>query len=518
MNPTPTRPTRLLTFLSSATFALSVVLARGPLGGIAHVQDEQAYLLLARLFSRLWRFAPTPADGPLMAGAFQVLDPQWYAIFPPGWPAVLALGAGVGLPWLVNPLIAASLPWLCWSAFSEHLTVQQTRFACGIAALSPGIWTLGGSMMSHTLVLAAALLAAGAALSSRPTPTRMLAGGLALSVVALARPYDAVLIATPLTTVVLISALRHKSQRALAAAFVLSALAGPLLMLLDNAFLTGSPWLFPADIYFNERFSMGCNRPGLGPGHGCGGAFANSGHTLAMAQANFSYNAKHFDKLFLGFSLSGLLVLPGLFKVARSMPALLLIGAAIPLGYALYWYHGVCFGARFWHPVYLLAIPSAGCTIAGMARLLGGQRWLCWSALVLAAALQFGPIMSELSDQYWCVDKTATERILATGLTRGVVVLEHRGRKRKDWPLTKARGQVCKPHHSVGVGLTQNDPFGNSAIVWLRTPRKRSEYKAIAQRHRGKPLYHVTRNLKNEKMTIRRWNGNSFDPEQPVPR
>ncbi|MEZ5867819.1 MAG: hypothetical protein R3D46_04865 [Defluviimonas denitrificans] len=58
----------------------------------------------------------------------EVKDGRWFSATLPGWPAVLALGALLGLPWIVNPLLAGSRS--CWPMTSP----------AAARGLRPGIW------------------------------------------------------------------------------------------------------------------------------------------------------------------------------------------------------------------------------------------------------------------------------------------------------------------------------------------------------------------------------------------
>ena len=82
--------------------ALSLFVALGPLSGVPHVTDEVAYTLQAKLFAAGMRMGPA-ADVPSMLDyPFWVGAPASYSPFPPGWPALLAVGEFVGAPWAVN--------------------------------------------------------------------------------------------------------------------------------------------------------------------------------------------------------------------------------------------------------------------------------------------------------------------------------------------------------------------------------------------------------------------------------
>src|SRR6185503_6952990 len=96
---------------------------------------------------------------PPIPEAFQVYlleltrDGQWYSTPPFGWPAVLAVGEYLGVPWLVNPLIAAAtIPMV-------HALVRRLadRGTANVVALlfagSPWFLFLGASYMTHPLSL-----------------------------------------------------------------------------------------------------------------------------------------------------------------------------------------------------------------------------------------------------------------------------------------------------------------------------------------------------------------------------
>ena len=137
--------------------ALAAGAALGPLEGIPHVTDEIAYTLQSRLFAAGMR------TGAVADNASMVLFPFWqttgpgHAVFPPGWPALLALGELLGAALWVNPLLCGLLPLLTWGLAREIGSPAQARLAAMVMALSPGVWMLGASRMAHTSTLVALL-------------------------------------------------------------------------------------------------------------------------------------------------------------------------------------------------------------------------------------------------------------------------------------------------------------------------------------------------------------------------
>lgn len=478
------------------------------LGGIPHVQDEQAYLLQARIFAEGARTAPTPEGSPWMAMEFQELEPRWYSVFPPGWPLVLALGVRLGAPWLVNPLLAASLPWLAWWAFRPRLEEPVARLTAVLVALSPGVLLLGGSWMSHTLTLALSLAALAAV--QRGGVAMALAGGAAVGLLAATRPWDAVLVGGPICAYAAVQAARGGRSPATLLCFGLGPALAVGLLLLDNRNLTGSAWMFPVDAYFErgtdwgERWPEGCNRLGLGEGHGCASYMAKSGYTLSLAARNLTSNAMFFDALFLGFKGGGLLAVLGLPALARRAPALLAPLVLVPLGYGLYWYHGVCYGARFWTGVYLTALPAAALALRGALARLQARPWLVALPSALGLALSWPALQRELGDRYWCVDDTLAPALEARGVDAGLVFLRDRGQERMFWSRTKLDGGLCSAGSAAGAGLARNDPWGRAPITWMRLP-DRASLVALLEAHPDQPAWRVDRDLAAGSASLYRW-------------
>ena len=68
--------------------------------------DEVVYLFPARYFAAgklSMPLPPVPAAFNVDLMTYQAA--RWFSPVPPGWPAILAVGAFVGLPWLVDPIL-----------------------------------------------------------------------------------------------------------------------------------------------------------------------------------------------------------------------------------------------------------------------------------------------------------------------------------------------------------------------------------------------------------------------------
>src|SRR5437588_4151882 len=112
------RVTRIL--LISAIFFVEALLVhfflaqRSPLSG-----DDYSYLYQAKLFASGKLYAEDPIYDPSLpfyhcVETYCLRDDRGHRFskYPPGWPALLALGAKLQVPWLVDPLLGACLACL----------------------------------------------------------------------------------------------------------------------------------------------------------------------------------------------------------------------------------------------------------------------------------------------------------------------------------------------------------------------------------------------------------------------
>jgi len=461
---------RLLLALSVVAFGMAVALALGPLQGLAHVSDEVAYTLQAKLFAAGMRTGP-PADEPsMMLYPFWQAAPRSYAVFPPGWPLLLALGVAVGLPWLVNALLAAALPPLTWLlARAWDRDEDEARLAATVAALSPGIVLLAGSRMPHTSVLVA-LLGAVVVVERRTDGARAwIAAALGLSYVVLARPFDALLLAGPL---VLLGLWRSRGQlgRGVQAAWVLLPAAAAALVLLDNQHLTGHALSFPVGPWYDQWVAdqgrpPGCNALGFGASHGCVPVFGSWGHSPQKAARIAGETLLLLDRFLLGLPGGLLVALVGALRVRRlAVPAWLT--AAVILGYALYWSPGNVFGARFYHPLYVFLPIWVAAGLSVLPAFLRG--WVPAVLLGLGCLVGLGRAAVQLMGGYWCVDGRVAGLLSDAHIDQGVVFLQGGGTRTAGWPWLGRDELVCDPLLASGSAFQLDDPTRQQGGLQLR--------------------------------------------------
>jgi len=351
-----------------ASAAISVLV----LERIPHIPDSVSHLFQAKYFSTGRLHLPAPPD----ADAFEFLKlytdgTKWWAYTFPGWPAVLALGVLVGLPWLVNPL-AGGLAVLLTHRLVERL--YDRRFAHAVVtllAVSPWYLFMSATFLPHPVSavwLLAALLAVEKAREATPVWWGALAG-VCLGALFLTRPLDGLLASPVVGLWALGLGGRRLPARGLTAAAVGGAMIGLLLFPYNRA-LTGDPFQTPHSLSAGAQWYSGGDRLGFGPdvgnlgwvhldplpGHGPLDIILNAHQNL------FSTNFELFGWSFGSLAFVALLLLWR--RVTRSDLIFLGLIVAIAGGYGIYWFSGgPDFGARYW---YLTLVPLVVLTVRGV--------------------------------------------------------------------------------------------------------------------------------------------------------
>lgn len=412
-----TSPARLLARIPTRIFlAGAFVLALGT-GVWAHariqkhapdVPDELGYLHQARTFADGRLAAPTPPAPEFHYVSWGVHDRgMWYAVFPPGYGILLAGGVLVGAPWLVNPLLGAILVLVLFALAralaatgKDHEIDEVTPRLAVLLYL--GSWFRlmhAGSYMAHpTAALFTAIAVLGIAraltgpagqadqpgITGRGALIWAGAGGAALAFLCATRQLDAVIVALALVPLVAHAVVRR--PRRVVRPLVIAALCAlPLLggYLAYNRALTGAALLPPQQRYMELKERRGdCFRLGFGPGVGeCpltqNTHFGEDGFQPRHAAANTARRLEAWTRWSFGWSPLALLPVIGLMggalaggAAARRRALLGGLVAATVLGYGLFFYHGVAYGARFYYSAFPFAV------LLGAAGALDLGRWV----------------------------------------------------------------------------------------------------------------------------------------------
>ena len=181
--------------------------------------DESAYRFQARIFAsgRLTAEAPTreTVDNNNANEFFFIhhiiARGQWFGKYPPGWPALLAVGTLLGIEWLVNPLLGALLLWLVYRIGRFCFDESIARLATLLLLLSPMFFINCFGYYSHVtcaiLLLVSTLLCLRSMRQWRAREVALCF--LTLGVAFLVRPFTSFCFATVLGLSALVGAWPH---------------------------------------------------------------------------------------------------------------------------------------------------------------------------------------------------------------------------------------------------------------------------------------------------------------------
>ena len=382
--------------------------------------DEVHYLFQAKTFAlgSLYAVAPgEPMNGALGTALISTLDGKWFSVFPPGWPAALAVGVALGVPFLVNPVIAALTVPIGHAFLSRWASPRLAVLTTMLLMVSPWYLAMGASMMSHPLTL---LLVLSAWLLMLTAGSRRsfawFAAGCLLGWLFLTRPLDGVAIGvlTGLWAMTRVNLKEGSGWARLTAYGAGCVLIGGLIFPY-NQILTGDPLLTPIDQYFDRLWHPGANRLGFGgdigsPDH-WGGVDVWLGHSLSEALIAAQFNLKALNVELLGWATGSLVLLYVHLlwgRLSRADWCMLAVSVVIVGVYALYWFNGGFYiGPRYWFMTLLpaLFLSARGLqTAAGMlgrAGIAHGRETVASLVLLLTATAMVSFLPWRATERYW---------------------------------------------------------------------------------------------------------------------
>jgi 4-amino-4-deoxy-L-arabinose transferase-like glycosyltransferase len=334
----------LVTALLSAAFAIY------SFHRFASTSDEIAQLWHARiLLTGRWSL---PADpNPEFFSLDTVVDSgRWYSQFPIGGPLVLAVGALIGAPWLVNPLLAGASTIFVYRFARRAYGEPAARWATALFAAAPMVLMMAGTWMNHVPVLffATVALAALAAWDQAATPRTAFGAaaliGFAVGMIATIRPLDAV-VAAAIIGAFQLWRLRDAPRRfreLIAEIAIGTCCIGFLLYV--NSQTTGRALRFGYEVAWGPAHRVGFHVDPYG-----------NPHTLFRG---LDYALSYFSELNIDLMLWPvpvlLVLLAGLWATRRpsrwDVLLLALLGAQT-VAYGAYWYRGELLGPRFLYTV-----------------------------------------------------------------------------------------------------------------------------------------------------------------------
>lgn len=339
---------------------------------VPHIDDSVSNLFQAKYLSAGHLYLPAPPDSASFHVAETIVDgPRWFGYGFPGWPAVLAIGAFFGLPWLVNPLLGGVAVLLTHRLIQSLYERGTANAAVALLCLSPWLIFTSGSFMGHPVSLVWGLTALVAVDRERQRHTGAwgVVAGAAIGALFLTRPIEALLVGGVAFVWMLGWRSGERGRFRSAAAFAASAAGIGVLVFMYNAALTGDPMYAPQMMWTDRTWGPGVDRLGFGPSIGIP-VWTNidplPGHGLAdvVLNANKNFFMANFE--LFGWAC-GSLLLAGLFvlflpKGRADWLMIALVGAVI-MGHSAYWFSGgPDLGPRYW---YQALIPLVALTVRG---------------------------------------------------------------------------------------------------------------------------------------------------------
>ena len=234
--------------------AVSALIGSFVLGRVPHVTDGVSYLFQGRIFAAgHLSLAPEPA--PALFRQMNTLngDGRWCSLYPPGWPAILAVGVLLGAPWLVNPFLLGLSIVGVWRLALRLYDGPTAMIAAAALAASPFALLMSASFMAHPAALCVttwclALLAEGTLSGSLGS---LVAAGLLAGLALLIRPFTAVTLLAPAAVWSTVKLRRPAAVGALA----LGLLPGMVCFLVYDRVVFGGFLVTGYALYEPEQFS-----------------------------------------------------------------------------------------------------------------------------------------------------------------------------------------------------------------------------------------------------------------------
>ena len=368
MVPSPVSGRYRLTPVAPAVFTLVVSVGLGAVAfqHLPHVEEEVAHLFQARTFAAgaLWVPAPPEAAWPGLAYGLQDLSAgRWFAATLPGWPLVLAPFVALGVPWLLNPVLAGISVLLAYAIARRRLGRDQADLVALMMASSPWFLAAAASLMPHTLTLALLLFAwwlVQRAEGSDRAGRQLFLAGLSVGWIFLTRPLDG-LVMGALTAFWVFAGPRGSPARA--AVFAAGWVVTGALLLFHNLALTGNALRLALTDLLDRHWGAGANAFGFGPEIGQPGRRFGldlwPGHGPTEAAVNTINMTASLQFELLGWSIGSLALLYAFFLwqgAKRTFDWVMLAVAATIVGVtAFYWFADSYYvGPRDW---FLAAFP-----------------------------------------------------------------------------------------------------------------------------------------------------------------
>lgn len=461
--------TRLIGLICALALLSTAAVAYFAFERLPHLEDEVAYLFQARTLALGRLTVPSPSHPDSFWIPF-VLDHngQRFGKYPPGWPALLALGTVAQAPWLVNPILAALALYLTYRLGRTLYDERTGLVAAALGLASPLFLVLGGSFLSHLASFVWLLLFSLWFLWTAQGQSRWyaLGAGVALGLAVLTRSLTAAAYALPFVAYSLVQVVRRRQTHW--RHYLLTAVAGGgviALLPIYQAAVTGDPWLNPYLLWWPY------DRLGFGPGIGA----MPGGHSPHYAWINLRQDLSRAATDLLGWpALSWLPLLMGLSLPPRRSREWLLLAPAscLVVAYLFYW---IGSPARLWGPRYYFEGFGSLWLLAAVGLVKAwdwAAGWRHWArpalATLLVAIVTLGLVTSlpgrlEEAHGFYGITRAQLQPIEAAGLNHALVIV------------------YAERWLEYGAMLGEMGPLLDDEIVYARGSGPEADAKVVAE-------------------------------------
>jgi hypothetical protein len=379
--------------------------------------DEIMQVFQGRIFAsgRLW----LPSEPhPEFTSVMHLIDAggKVYSHFPPGGPAMLALGSWAGAEWLIGPVFGAISVLLFGHLMRlMNLSAATASGATLVFALAPLVAFMSGSHMNHVTSLTWILLGVVALVQSLSRDRGGLRSGViagfGFGVAAAIRPVDGLAFAVPAAAWYLWRAIRHRHVVPMLGAGI--GISLPLIGLLwFNAQTTGDPLTFGYELLWGKSQALGFHAAPWGEPHTpIRGLELLNLYFLRLQTYAFELPIPSLLPAVIALGLTGGLSAPDRY--------LLSAGALLAGIYFAYWFDGFYLGPRFMYPLMpVIALWTARFPGAVRDRFGAGKIWRATVYALITAVLVGGftslPIRADqyrrgLRSSRWDADRAARQ-------------------------------------------------------------------------------------------------------------
>lgn len=452
--------------------------------GLPRLTDGIAAVFQAKIFLRGAVSLPLPPDDgffflPGILGSEAGVG-RWSSMYPPGWPALLLPGVLLGVPWLVNPLLAGGLA-VAVSLLGEEIYGSRTgRIAGLLTVLSPFITLISATYLSHTATALFCCLSL-LFLVKMMREARLIWGvlsGLCWGAAFLCRPLTALVLGMVFSFGILRRpriVLSHR--RPIAAALLLCAMAASLLAAYQYA-ITGDP--------FTPGHRLGLGRFGR---LGFGVIDEKNSHTLLDGMRHALLRIQTLSTRLLGWPIAALIFLVAPFALGRTRWEdwwLLAAPLSLLLTFLPFYYYEFFFPGRYLFssaPMLLLLCTRGWTCISSRLKGIGtsGEVFTVAAAascIVFAMSIGNADYFGRYGPNHGDVESILPKVVEAYGVENAVVYMDSKGTCRTD---------RIKDQDFFGTGFLRNSLDLDGEIVYARNSGVKN--RLLMERHPDRDHY-----------------------------